>query len=92
MTLVQWVHRGAYLYAVEFPTALKANASANLVVETVQTHATYPWPQVASQKDPQYLKYESDLFVLSPYPTSVQRTKIKYVNHEAVSSVSLTQG
>ncbi|GJE84128.1 oligosaccharyl transferase alpha subunit [Phanerochaete sordida] len=68
---------GAYLYAVEFPKALKANASANLVLETVQTHATYPWPQVAAQKDQQYLKYEADLFVLSPYYTSVQRTKIR---------------
>lgn len=82
--------RGAYLYAVEFPTALKANASANLVVETVQTHASYPWPEVASQKDLQYLKYEADLFVLSPYPTSVQRTKIKYANQEPVHDMSLT--
>ncbi|KAI0347194.1 oligosaccharyl transferase alpha subunit [Trametopsis cervina] len=68
---------GAYLYAVEFPKTLKTNGTANLVVETVQTHATTPWPKVASQKDEQSLKYEADLFVLSPYPTLVQRTKIK---------------
>ena len=70
---------GAYLYAVEFPKTLKANGTANLVVETVQTHATYPWPAEASQKDGQSLKYEGDLFVLSPYDTVVQRTKIRYV-------------
>ncbi|KAI0701804.1 oligosaccharyl transferase alpha subunit [Cytidiella melzeri] len=68
---------GAFLYAVEFPKALKLNGTANLVVETVQTGATYAWPKTASQKDDQSLKYEADLFILSPYPTLIQRTKIK---------------
>ncbi|CAL1700943.1 unnamed protein product [Somion occarium] len=66
-----------HYYAVELSKALKANASTNLVVETVQTHATYPWPEEAGQKDGQSLKYETDLLVLSPYVTSVQRTKIR---------------
>lgn len=48
-------------------------------METVQTHATYPWPKTAAQNEAQSLKYEADLFILSPYPTLVQRTKIKYV-------------
>ena len=74
------VCRGAYLYAVELPKPLKMNGTANLVVETVQTHATYPWPAEASQKDEQSLKWESDLFVLSPYLTLVQRTKIRCVH------------
>jgi len=68
---------GAYLYAVELPNALSVNGTVNLVVETVQTHATYPWPQQAAQKDEQALKYEADLFVLSPYNTVTQRTKIR---------------
>lgn len=54
---------------MELPKALKTNGTANLVVETVQTHATFPWPQEASQKDPQSLKYNSELFVISPYST-----------------------
>ena len=70
---------GAFLYAVEFPKALKANGTTHLVIETVQTHATYPWPKTAAQNEGQSLKYEADLFILSPYPTLVQRTKIKYV-------------
>lgn len=79
--LTQETYRsGAYLYAVEFPKALKLNGTTNLVIETVQTHATYPWPAEASQKDGQKLNYESDLYVLSPYPTLVQRTKIRYVS------------
>lgn len=47
------------------------------MLDTVQTHATYPWPKEASQTDAQSLKFEADLFVLSPYRTVVQRTKIK---------------
>lgn len=68
---------GILYYAAELPKPLKANATTNLVVETVQTHATYPWPAEASQKDKQSLKYETDLLVLSPYATAVQRTKIR---------------
>lgn len=59
------------------------NQTANLVIETVQTHATYPWPEEAAQKDPQSLKYHCELLVLSPYRTAVQRTKIKYVSDDA---------
>ncbi|KAI0638058.1 oligosaccharyl transferase alpha subunit [Trametes polyzona] len=68
---------GVFLYTVELPKALDTNGTANLVVETVQTHATYAWPQEAAQKDPQSLKYNAELFVLSPYKTAVQRTKIR---------------
>ncbi|KAI9066772.1 oligosaccharyl transferase alpha subunit [Trametes sanguinea] len=68
---------GVFLYTVELPKALDTNGTANLVVETVQTHATYPWPQEAAQKDPQSLKYSTELFVISPYKTAVQRTKIR---------------
>lgn len=74
---------------MEFPKTLKTNGTASLVVETVQTHATYPWPEVAAQKDPQFLKYEADLFVLSPYKTAVQRTKIRHV-HGLASVLLLT--
>ncbi|TBU32897.1 oligosaccharyl transferase alpha subunit [Dichomitus squalens] len=68
---------GFYLYTIELPKALNVNQTSNLVIETVQTHATYPWPEEAAQKDPQSLKYHSELLVLSPYKTAVQRTKIR---------------
>jgi len=68
---------GVHYYSVELPHALKTNATTNLVVETVETHATYPWPEQASQQEPQSLKYESDMFVLSPYKTSVERIKYR---------------
>jgi oligosaccharyltransferase complex subunit alpha (ribophorin I) len=49
------------------------------VLETVQTDATYPWPREAAQGDPQVLKFDTELFVVSPYETVVQRTKIRFV-------------
>lgn len=73
------VHSGTVEYSIELPNSLKYNATTNIMVETVQTHATFPWPDQASQADPQSLKYTTDLFVLSPYRTLVQRTKIRYV-------------
>ncbi|KAL4241932.1 Dolichyl-diphosphooligosaccharide--protein glycosyltransferase subunit 1 [Abortiporus biennis] len=76
---------GVHLYTVELPETLKAGSTANIVVETVQTHSTYPWPQEASQKDSQSLKWESDLFVLSPYETAVQRTKIRSPSPQIIS-------
>ncbi|KAJ3722971.1 Ribophorin I [Lentinula raphanica] len=62
---------------VNLETPLDAGATLNLVLETVQTHATWPWPKEAAQDEKQSLKYETSLFVLSPYNTSVQRTKLK---------------
>lgn len=68
---------GVYLYAVELTKALKTSASTNIVVETVQTHAAYAYPEEAAQKDGQSVKYEANLFVLSPYETAIQRTKLR---------------
>lgn len=43
----------------------------------METHATYPWPEEAGQKDGQALKYDTDLFVVSPYKTTIERIKFK---------------
>lgn len=61
------------------PRKLAVNGTINLVLEAIQTHATYPYPAQATQADPQLLKYDAELFVLSPYTTLVQRTKVKCV-------------
>ncbi|KAJ7890816.1 Ribophorin I [Mycena leptocephala] len=68
---------GVHLFDISLPQSLGLNASINIVLESLQTHATYPWPERASQQESQALKYKTDLFVLSPYHTAVQRTKIK---------------
>ncbi|KAH8999039.1 oligosaccharyl transferase alpha subunit [Lactarius akahatsu] len=70
-------HDGTYAYIVDLPKPLGVNGTVNLVVESVLTHTTYPWPEKASQKDEQSLKYEGDLLVLSPYRTATQRIKVR---------------
>jgi oligosaccharyltransferase complex subunit alpha (ribophorin I) len=67
------------------PKALSLNKTLNIVLESIQTHATRPYPKSAGQKEEQALKYTTDLFVLSPYPTSVQRTKIKARTPDVIS-------
>jgi len=62
---------------IVLPKVLSHNKTINIVLESIQTHATQPYPKSAGQSDEQALKYTTDLFVLSPYPTTVQRTKIK---------------
>ena len=60
------------------PNGLKKGDSINIELESVQTHATYPLPGAIGQSEDMYLVYETDLFILSPYETKVQRTKIRY--------------
>ncbi|KAJ7180078.1 Ribophorin I [Mycena crocata] len=68
---------GLHLVDITLPQALALNATTHIVLDTLQTHATYPWPERASQQEEQALKYNTDLFVLSPYRTAIQRTKIR---------------
>ncbi|KAH8118689.1 oligosaccharyl transferase alpha subunit [Phellopilus nigrolimitatus] len=79
------VQSDTYLYAAVLPNGLKKDEAITVELETVQTHATYPWPAAISQKDEMSLKYEADLFVLSPYHTAVQRTKIRAPNPKIIS-------
>jgi oligosaccharyltransferase complex subunit alpha (ribophorin I) len=73
-----------HLVDVTLPKPLAFNGTLNIVLETVQTHATTPWPETAAQKEDQALKFKADLFVLSPYHTAVQRTKLKCVDPSLV--------
>ncbi|KAF8845769.1 Ribophorin I [Paxillus ammoniavirescens] len=75
----------AHLLAVTFPKTLAVNGTVNLVLETIQTHSTHPYPERAAQSDPQLLKYNTDLFILSPYTTLVQRTKFKSPSPNIIS-------
>ena len=67
------------MYAAILPKALKKNEEVTIEFESVQTHATYPWPASVGQNEAMSLKYDTDLFVVSPYETKVQRTKIRCV-------------
>jgi oligosaccharyltransferase complex subunit alpha (ribophorin I) len=67
----------SFLIGAELPKPLDVGGTVSVILETVETHATYPWPQSVGQEDEQKLKYNTSLFVISPYHTVVQRTKIK---------------
>lgn len=74
------IYSATYYYSVALPKALDKDQTATLVLETVQAHSAYPFPPEAAQDDPQALKYDTELFVLSPYKTLTQRIKFKSVN------------
>ena len=65
------------MYTAVLPKPLKVNETATIELETVLTKATYPWPPKVDQKDDLAIKLETDLFVISPYKTVVQRTKVR---------------
>ena len=68
----------AHLYSVDLPP-MAANATANLVVDSILSHASTPFPATVKQSDPQRLKFETEALVLTPYPTFSQRIKIRLV-------------
>ncbi|KAF8621636.1 hypothetical protein AX15_007654 [Amanita polypyramis BW_CC] len=70
---------------VKLPRALAVNGTLNIVLETIQTHVTKPWPEKAAQGDQQALKFTTGLFVVSPYSTSVQRTKLRTLTPRIIS-------
>jgi oligosaccharyltransferase complex subunit alpha (ribophorin I) len=74
---ILWQSRDYHSVDIVLPKALSHNKTTNIVFESIQTHATRPYPKSVGQNEEQALKYTTDLFVLSPYPTNVQRTKIK---------------
>ncbi|KAK0190947.1 Ribophorin I [Armillaria mellea] len=74
-----------HLLDVVLPKALNLNSTINIVLETVQTHVTWAWPQTAAQGDGQALKYKTNLLVPSPYKTHVQRTKVKSQSPNIIS-------
>ncbi|KAG8852376.1 dolichyl-diphosphooligosaccharide--protein glycosyltransferase subunit 1 [Tulasnella sp. 330] len=65
------------LYGATLPKALKVNETATLVLTTIQSHASTPLPAAIRQGEPLYLKYTSDLYVLSSYNTIIQRLKLR---------------
>lgn len=91
-THIKYNFRDFHLVEVTLPKPLASNKTLNLVLETVQTHATTPWPATAGQSEDQALKYTTGLFVLSPYATAIQRTKLKYNKRSLSLSLLLTIG
>ena len=53
--------------------------TATIVVNSILSHASTPFPATVKQGDPQLLKFSTDAYILSPYRTLSERTKIRYI-------------
>lgn len=56
---------------------MNAHTDITLELNTVQSNAVKPVPAAVRQSEPQSLEYSTDLFVVSPYTTTIQRTKVR---------------
>ncbi|KAG8777234.1 dolichyl-diphosphooligosaccharide--protein glycosyltransferase subunit 1 [Serendipita sp. 407] len=74
----------AYLYSVDLPP-MAENASATLIVNSVLVHASTAHPASVKQEEPQCLIFTTEAYVLSPYPTVSERTKIRLPSPKVVS-------
>ncbi|KAF8592190.1 oligosaccharyl transferase alpha subunit [Ramaria rubella] len=71
-------HRSrTWSYTATLPKIMKSQTDMTLELNTVQSNAGTPVPATVRQEDPQSLLYNTDLFVVSPYATVIQRTKIR---------------
>lgn len=57
---------------------MEEDASATLVVNSVLVHASTAYPAAVKQGDPQAFKFSTEAYVLSPYKTIAERTKIRW--------------
>ncbi len=64
-------------YSTALPHVLAANETVTLLISTIETHATIPLPATVKQGDAQSLVYETGAYVLSPYTTLSQRTRLR---------------
>ncbi|KAF8524598.1 oligosaccharyl transferase alpha subunit [Hysterangium stoloniferum] len=70
-------HSRSWTYVATLPEPLKSLGDVTLEFKTVQSNAGTPLPAMVAQENPQSLKYSTDLFVISPYATTIQRTKVR---------------
>ena len=64
-------------YSISLPQVLAVNETVTLLINIIETHATSPLPATAKQADAQSLVYETGAYVLSPYATLSQKTRLR---------------
>ena len=70
-------------YKVLLAQSLASDQSVTIVVETVFTHAIFPFPKEITQNERQLVQFTGNAYVLSPYPCKTQSTTV----HLPTSSV-----
>lgn len=64
-------------YKVELGKPLGAGDKTTVTLSAVFTHSLSPYPTHISQAEQQYVVYEGNLYVLSPYAVKTQKTVVK---------------
>jgi oligosaccharyltransferase complex subunit alpha (ribophorin I) len=67
-------------YLIRFPTPLGPSSQITLGISYYLLSAFDPLPKAIDQDDPQFLTYSFSAYVPSIYPTSNQKTKVKFSN------------
>ena len=71
-------YSNAYLYSVELPP-MAEDATATIVVNSILSHASTPFPASIKQGEAQLLQFSTDAYIITPYKTISERTKIRCV-------------
>ncbi|XP_052782111.1 dolichyl-diphosphooligosaccharide--protein glycosyltransferase subunit 1-like [Mya arenaria] len=64
------------LWRVALPSALETGKTIIVVVESVFSHALTPFPRQITQSEKQYVVFNGNLFVFSPYKVKTQKTTV----------------
>jgi len=88
-------------FAVQFPTPIQPSASTSFTVFMAFTRTLTPLPSHKLQDDNQLVMYQDSVYVLSPYPSSQQRSTFKLQSshiesytrkHASIASDSIEYG
>lgn len=63
-------------WRVNFPSALDVGKSITVTVDASYTHALNPYPREITQSEKQYVVFNGNLYVLSPYTIKTQTTVV----------------
>jgi len=67
---------GKQFWRVAFPSALESGKTITVVVETVFSHALSPFPRQITQSEKQFVVFNGNLYVYSPYKVKTQTTVV----------------
>ncbi|KAL5475024.1 hypothetical protein EMCRGX_G027071 [Ephydatia muelleri] len=64
------------VYKVSLTQPLTSEQSTTVVVETVFTHAIFPFPKEITQNERQLVQFTGNAYIISPYPCKTQSTTV----------------
>ena len=80
ITVKEYVHilylhfSGKKFYSIALDTPLGAGKQIVVNVETVHSHSLQPYPAQIAQSEKQYVKFDCNMYMYSPYKVTTQTT------------------